>query len=364
MPLRTRCKTPEDFLRECQAEEAAATQQGHLKIILGYASGVGKTYRLLDEARRRRERGQDVVVGAIQPEVPPEVKPILTKLEVIPLRPAGGGNAIDVDFIVCRHPMVCFIDGLAYDNPPGARNPTRWQDVADLLNAGIKVVASINIQYISEFQKDVEALTGKLVTQTVPISFIKSASEIEIVDTPPEEPIERSAEVTLSGKDPQHRLSRLREMALLLVADVVDQQLNCYLGEHGIRQQFGAHERILVCITPRSNLTEMLDTAHTIAERFHAEVTAAYVDQPNLSQQDRAVLKTKLDEARAAGATVEILHGENPVNAILEFARDRGITQLFVGHSQRSGLRSQILGNPVDNLIARSRGMDIRVFPQ
>ena len=364
MPLGTRRKTPEDFLRECQAEEAAAIRQGHLKIILGYASGVGKTYRLLDEARRRRERGQDVVVGAIQPEVPPAVEPILTKLEVIPLRPVDGGVAIDVDSIVCRHPMVCFIDGLAYDNPPGARNPTRWQDVADLLNAGIKVVASVNIQYISELKEDVEALTGKYATQTVPVSFIKSASEIEIVDTPPEEPIERSAEATLDVKDRQHRLSRLREMALVLAADVVDQQLNCYLEEHGIRQQFGAHERILVCITPRSNLTEMLDTAHTIAERFHAEVTAAYVDQPNLSQQDRAVLEAKLDEARAAGATVEILHGENPANAILEFAHDRGITQLFVGHSQRSGLRSQILGDPVDNLIARSRDMDIRVFPQ
>src|SRR5215831_4194768 len=334
MPLETRRKTPEDFLRECQAEEAAATQQGHLKIILGYASGVGKTYRLLDEARRRRERGQDDVVGAVQPKVPPEVEAILNKLEVIPLRPIDGGVAIDVDSIVCRHPMVCFIDGLAYDNPPGARNPTRWQDVADLLNAGIKVVASINIQYIAELQEDVEALTGKHVTQTVPIYYIKSASEIEIVATPPEDPIERSAEGTFDAKERQHRLSRLREMALVLAADVVDQQLNSYLEEHGIRQQFGAHERILVCITARSNLTEMLETAHTIAERFHAQVTAAYVDQPNLSQQDRAALEAKLDEARAAGASIEILQGENPANAILDFARDRGITQLFVGHSQ------------------------------
>jgi two-component system sensor histidine kinase KdpD len=363
-PLEKRRKTPEDFLRECQAEEAAATQQGHLKIILGYASGVGKTHRLLDEARRRRERGQDVIVGAIQPQVPPEVDTILNKLEVIPLRHLDGGVAIDVDAIIRRHPMVCFIDGLAYDNPPAARNPTRWQDVADLLNAGIKVVASINIQYIAELRGDVEAITGKHVTQTVPIAFIKSASEIEIVDTPSEGPIERSAEATFDAKDRQQRLSKLREMTLVLAADVVDQQLNCYLEEHGIRQRSGAHERILVCITPRSNLTQMLDTAHTIAERFHAEVTAAYVDQPNLSEQDRAILAHKLDEARAAGATVEILHGENPANAILDFARSKGITQIFVGHSQRSGLKSQVWGNPVDTLISHSRGMDIRVFPQ
>jgi two-component system sensor histidine kinase KdpD len=364
MGTEIRRKTPEDFLRECQAEEAAATQQGHLKILLGYASGVGKTYRLLDEARRRRERGQDVVVGAIQPRVPPEVEPILQKLEVIPLKSINGGTTVDVDAICRRSPMVCFIDGLAYDNPPGARNPTRWQDVADLLNRGVKVVASINIQYVAELAPQVEAITGKHVTQTVPIYFIKSASEIEIVDASPEEPIERSPADSFDLKIRQQRLSKLREMALVLAADVVDQQLNCYLEEHGIRQQFGAHERILVCITPRSNLSQMLESAQTIAERFHAEMIVAYVDQPHLSPEDRQALEERLEIARMVGAQVEMLSGDNPATAILDFARARGVTQIFVGHSQRSGLRSRIWGNPVDALIARSRGMDIRVFPQ
>ncbi|MBV8846475.1 MAG: universal stress protein [Bryobacterales bacterium] len=364
MPLEKRRKTPEEFLRECQAEEAAATQQGHLKIILGYASGVGKTHRLLDEARRRRERGQDVIVGAMQPKVPSEVEPILRKLEVIPLMSIDGGVAVDVNAIVRRHPMVCFIDGLAYDNPPGARNPTRWQDVTDILNAGIKVVASINIQYVAELAPQIEALTGKTVTQTVPIHFIQSASEIEIVDAPLVEPIERSPAGAFDARNRQQRLSKLREMTLVLAADVVDQQLNAYLEEHGIHQQFGAHERILVCITPRSNLAEMLETARTVAERFHAELTVAYVDQPNLSPADRAALDQRLEEARRAGARIEILHGESPSAAILDFANTHGVTQLFVGHSQRSGLRSRVWGNPVDALIARSRGMDIRVFPQ
>src|SRR5437764_1075912 len=178
-------KTPEDFLRECQAEEAAV-REGRLKIFLGYASGVGKSFRMLDEARRRRERGQDVVVGAVQPQVPPEVEALLPKLEVIPLKQFGDGVAIDVDALIRRRPAVCFIDGLAYDNPPGSRNPTRWQDIQDLLNAGIKVVASINIQYVSELSEQVERITGKRVSQTVPVSFIKSADEIEIVDAPPE----------------------------------------------------------------------------------------------------------------------------------------------------------------------------------
>src|SRR5690242_7871505 len=163
----TRRKTPEDFLRECQAEEAAVTK-GHLKIFLGYASGVGKSYRMLDEARRRRERGQDVVVGAIQPQVPAEVESLLRKLEVIPLKQIGGGTAMDVDAIIRRNPAVCFIDGLAYDNPPASRSSTRWQDVRDLLNTGIKVVASINIQYVDELREQIERITGKHIEPTVP----------------------------------------------------------------------------------------------------------------------------------------------------------------------------------------------------
>jgi two-component system, OmpR family, sensor histidine kinase KdpD len=122
MADKVRRKTPEEFLRDCQAEEAAA-KRGHLKIFLGYASGVGKSFRMLDEARRRRERGQDVVVGAVQPQVPPEVEALMKKLEVIPLKTVGGGTAIDVEALIRRHPTVCFVDGLAYDNPPGARNP-------------------------------------------------------------------------------------------------------------------------------------------------------------------------------------------------------------------------------------------------
>ena len=187
-------RTPEELLREVEAEEAAATRRGHLKIFLGYASGVGKTLRMLHEARRRRERGQDVVVGAVQPQASPEAKELLDHLEVIPLKVVGEGTAIDVDALIRRRPAICIIDGLAYDNPPGMRNAARWQDVQDLVNAGLKVIGSINIQYIEELRDEVEAITGKHVTQTVPISFIKSADEIEIVDAPAEEPLDRSTE--------------------------------------------------------------------------------------------------------------------------------------------------------------------------
>ena len=194
----TRRKTPEDFLREAQAEERAA-RQGRLKIFLGYASGVGKSLRMFDEARRRRERGQDIVVAAVQPRVPVEVDALLRNLEVIPLKSGGDHAAIDMDALMRRNPAVCVVDGLAYDNPPGSRNPTRWQDVQDLLGAGMKVIGSINIQYIAELSEQVEAITGKHVTETVPVAFIKSADEIELVDAPADQPKEGSPEERLDA---------------------------------------------------------------------------------------------------------------------------------------------------------------------
>ncbi len=363
MPGETHRKTPEEILSEIRPDETAG-KKGYLKIVLGYASGVGKSFRMLDEARRRRERGQDVVVGAIQPQMSPDVEAVLRKLEVIPLKAIGNGTAVDVEALVRRHPAVCFIDGLAYDNPPGARNPTRWQDVRELLHAGIKVVASINIQYIGEFREQVQAITGKHLIETVPVSFIKTADEIEIVDVPPEEPIERTPEEEVDARRREHKLSRLRELALVLAADVVDHQLLGYLDSHGIKQHFGAHERILVCITPRANVLDMIETAQIIAEKFHGDLIVAYVNQPDISPEDRAALEERLTIARTARARIEILEGDNPVDAILEFAKSSGITQLFIGHSQRSGLGTRFLGNPVDKLIQRSRGMDVRVFPQ
>jgi two-component system sensor histidine kinase KdpD len=283
---------------------------------------------------------------------------------VVPLKTIGKGSAIDVDALLRRRPSICIIDGLAYDNPPGLRNSARWQDVQDLVNSGIKIIGSINIQYIAELREQVEAITGKHVTQTVPMSFVKSADEIEIVDAPAEEPIERSPERLYDAERRRQQLSRLREMALVVAADVVEHQLTGYLETHGIRQPLLAHERILVCITPRANVHEMIEAARSIAERFHGELIVAYVNQPEISAADQAALDAKLAFAQTSGARVEILDGEDPVATLLEFAKSRGITQLFIGHSQRTGIWAHLRGNPVDRLIRLSRGMDVRVFPQ
>jgi two-component system sensor histidine kinase KdpD len=363
MPAITRRRTPEELLQQLQAEEAYE-QTGRLKVFLGYASGVGKSFRMLDEGRRRHERGQDVVVGALQPKTAHEVEALLAKLPVIPLQTVDGIPVMDVPAILKRHPEVCLVDGLAYDNPPGAANPSRWQDVEELLKAGISVITSINIQYIDELRERVEKVTGKKVTQTVPRSFLNAADEIVMVDAPPEMCIIRAGDDDDPGQASRaQKLSELREIALLLAADVVDRQLEAYLQRNGIASTFGTQERILVCITPRANAAPMIESGRRNAERFHGDLTVAYVGQPELSADDQAALDRNLAIARAANAHIEILDGEDAIETILKFARERGVTQIFVGHSTREGWWERLTGTPLDRLIRGSNDIDVRVFP-
>jgi two-component system, OmpR family, sensor histidine kinase KdpD len=330
-------------------EIASTSTRGRLKIFLGYASGVGKSFRMFDEGRRRRERGQDVVVGALQPKIPADIQPLLSSLEIIPTLNIKGVPVVDVQAILRRQPQICFIDGLAYDNPAGSRNAHRWQDVEELLSAGITIVASVNLQYIEDQREAVEKLTGKRVTHTIPREFLNTADEIVIVDAPTEAATERR--------------STLREMALVLSADVIDAGLQRYLHSHGIEQSSGTHERFLICLTPRANFERMVASARRNAARFHCDVLAVYVRGPGLSETDQKHLEQGLAKARDEGAQVEVLDGEDPVETIVRYARSHGITQIFVGHSARKDLGTRIFGSPVSRLVLAARGMDVRVFP-
>jgi two-component system sensor histidine kinase KdpD len=253
-------RDPERILRELQLEEERQ-KRGHLKIFLGYASGVGKSAKMFDEGRRRRERGEDVVVGAIQPRYTPEIDQHLSGHEIIPTLQISGKDVIDIERILRRRPQVVLIDGLAYDNPPGSRHAHRWQEINELLQAGISVITSINLQYIQELQEEVACITGKRPAETVPLEFLKRADDIEIIDAPAEE---------------QQR-SRLREMALLVAAEVVESELKSYLDAHHIEENWGIQERILVGITPRSDARPILESGRRNADRFHGELFVTYV---------------------------------------------------------------------------------------
>ena len=355
---------PEVLLRQLLAEEEYH-KHGRLKLFLGYISGVGKSFRMFDEGRRRRERGEDVVVGAIQPINCPEVEELLKQLVVIPLNRIEGMPVMDVQAILRRHPQVCFVDGIAYDNPQGSLNSKRWQDVDQLLAAGISVVASVNLQYIDEYREQVERITRKSVTETIPLSFVKLADEIEIVDAPAElclEQADGAGADSAAYLGPQ-KLSELREIALLLAADVVDSQLERYLKRNGIESRWGAQERILVCIKPGSNAQKMIESGRRNADRFHGELFVVYVSNDSLSPEEESAHEANLAVARRLNARIECLTAEDPVHAIMTFARAHGITQMFVGHTKRENWWSHLFGDTVDQLILEAEGIDVRVFP-
>ena len=326
----------------------ADSARGRLKVFLGYASGVGKSFRMFDEARRRKERGQDVVVGALQPQIPAEIEPILSSLEIVPTIDLEGVPVIDVPAILRRHPQVCLIDGLAYDNPWNG-NPHRWQDVEELLAHGINVIGSVNLQHIADQREAAEKLTGRPVSETIPREFLNKADEIVVVDAPTE--------------DAPPELSALREMALVLSADVIDAGLQRYLRSHDIEPTSPTHERFLVCLTAHANPDRMIASARQSAARFHCDVTAICVRPPNSSEEEHRAIEQNLARAREAGARVEVLESDDPVESIVQYARSHGVTQIFVGHSMKSDWRTRLWGTPVSRLIRAAEGMDVRVFP-
>jgi two-component system, OmpR family, sensor histidine kinase KdpD len=353
---------PDALLRQIEADESDV-RFGRLKIFLGYASGVGKSLRMLDEGRRRRERGQDVVVGAIQPDVDEAQARLLHKLELIPLKQVDHVPVLDLDTILKRNPAVCLVDGLAYRNPPGTRNAKRWQDVQELLDAKISVITSINIQFIEELQPKIEAITKKRAAESVPQSFISSADEIVVVDAPPETCFVRSTELGIDPRILEQRLSELREIALLLAADVVDRQLERYLQQNGLTSSMGAQERILVCISPQFDASAIVASGRRNADRFHGDLYAVFVRNQNLTPEEEAQVERNLQIAREAGAQVEVLNEEDPVEAILDFARAKRVTQIFLGHSAKTNWWQKLTGASLDKLIRQAEGFDVRLFP-
>lgn len=357
--------TPEQLLQQLESEEEHQSR-GRLKVFLGYASGVGKSFRMLDEGRRRYERGQDVVIGAVQPRLAPEVQHAMLALEVIPLKDLDCTPVMDVPAILARHPKVCLVDGLAYDNPSGAQHEKRWQDVAQLLDAGISVITSVNLQHIEEKGSQIEAITGKHVSQTVPLSFLQTADEIVVVDTPPESFMRVSEGGTKFSEAQgltQFKLSELREIALLLAADVVDKQLERYLTRHGIEQLWGTQERILVCLSPDADAGRMLDSGARNRDRFHGELIAAHLNRPDWSPEQKGKVKEDVELARAKGAEIAELDGEDTADTLLGFARQRGITQIYISHKGRDSWWERAFGSDLDRLIRAAEGIDVRVFP-
>jgi two-component system, OmpR family, sensor histidine kinase KdpD len=350
---------PEELLRQITAQEAHEAR-GRLKIFLGYAPRVGKSLRMFDEGRRRKRRGQDVVIGAIQSKGSDDIAALIKEFEIIPSLRIADRDTIDVEAILRRAPQVCLVDELARDNPPGSRYAHRWQEVEEIRSHGVNVVAAINLQHICEQQDAVQRITNRRSPNSVPQSFIQTADEIVIVDVPAEDLTQHGGTSNLNPA----QLSELRELALLLAAQVVEHQLQTYMDSHGILQSWGTQERILVCITPRSSAREMLESGARAAQRFHGQLLAVYVKQHELTRAADEAVEESLEFARKLGAEVHVVEAgsKDPIAEIVRFAREQRITQIFIGHTQQSSWMFWSR-NPVDKLIGEAEGMDVRIFP-
>lgn len=350
--------------------------RGKLRIFLGAAPGVGKTYAMLSEAHRRVERGTDCVVAFVEHHDRPRTEVMMHGLEQIQRREIGyrGGvfTEMDVDAVLERAPAVALVDELAHTNVPGSRNAKRWQDVEELLKAGIDVVSAVNIQHLESLGDVVESITGVAQRETVPDEVVRRADQLELVDMSPHSLRRRMAhgniykpdkvDAALSNYFRPGNLTALRELALLWVADRVDEYLQQYRGEHNIRSTWQARERIVVGLTggPEGR-TLIRRAARMAAKGSGSEILAVYIARSDgltsASPKELAFQRTLVEDL---GGTFHHVIGEDIPSALLEFARGVNATQIVLGSSRRKTWQ-YIFGPGVGQTVARDSGPDLDV---
>ncbi|MCR8579683.1 sensor histidine kinase [Streptomyces sp. Isolate_219] len=350
--------------------------RGKLRIYLGAAPGVGKTYAMLSEAHRRVERGTDVVVAFVEHHGRPRTEVMLHGLEQIQRRELEYRGTVftemDVDAVLERGPAVALVDELAHTNVPGSRNGKRWQDIEELLEAGIHVISTVNIQHLESLGDVVESITGVRQRETVPDEIVRRADQIELVDMSPQAIRRRMAhgniyqpdkvDAALSNYFRPGNLTALRELALLWVADRVDEYLQEYRAEHSIRSTWQARERIVVGLTggPEGR-TLIRRAARMAAKGSGSEVLAVYIARSDgltsASPKELAVQRTLVEDL---GGTFHHVIGDDIPSALLEFARGVNATQIVLGSSRRKAWQ-YIFGPGVGATVARESGPDLDV---
>ncbi|MFC9429010.1 ATP-binding protein [Streptomyces sp. NPDC056987] len=350
--------------------------RGKLRIYLGAAPGVGKTYAMLSEAHRRVERGTDCVVAFVEHHDRPRTEVMLHGLEAVERRELEYRGSVftemDVDAVLERRPTVALVDELAHTNVPGSRNAKRWQDVEELLKAGIEVVSTVNIQHLESLGDVVESITGVRQRETVPDEMVRRADQIELVDMSPQALRRRMAhgnvykpdkvDAALSHYFRPGNLTALRELALLWVADRVDEYLQQYRGEHNIRTTWQARERIVVGLTggPEGR-TLIRRAARMAAKGSGSEILAVYIARSDGltagSPKELAVQRTLVEDL---GGTFHHVIGDDIPSALLEFARGVNATQIVLGSSRRKTWQ-YIFGPGVGATVARESGPDLDV---
>ena len=354
---------------------------GRFRIYLGAAAGVGKTYAMLNEGQRRRARGADVVVGFVECHGRPSTEGLLDGLEIIPRKQVkyrGSRLAeMDLDAVLRRHPKIALVDELAHTNVPGSgRNEKRWQDVMEILDAGISVITTVNIQHLESIADEVEHMTGAKVRARVPDWVVRRADQIELVDSSPEQLRRRMLHGNVYPMDrvPQalnnffrtSNLTALRELALRFLADETDEELLEYLRQQGSQSVWGTAERIMVAVTGAPGTDVLLRRAARIAARVKADLDVVHVVTGDATRPGGQRSVERLTELTAdLGADWHELHDDNPVQSIIAFARQHQITQIVIGSSQRSRWQQLTGGGSNVTRILREAGtfgIDVHVI--
>ncbi|MBP7146003.1 MAG: sensor histidine kinase KdpD [Acidobacteria bacterium] len=369
---------PDALLRRLSARESAG--RGRLKIFFGASPGVGKTYAMLEDAGGRRAAGTDVVVGWVETHGRAETALLVEGIENIPAREVEYRGVrlreFDLDAALARKPALLLLDELAHTNAPGSRHPKRWQDALELLEAGIDVSTTLNVQHVESLNDLVNRVIGVTVRETVPDRVIDGADDVEFIDLPPEELLQRLAEgkVYLPERVAQARerffrrgnLLALRELALRRTAEHVDADVQTYRRDHEIGEAWPVAERILVCVRPNPESDRLVRAARRMSARLKAPFIVAYVEspeQPRLSPAERQALARTMKLAEELGAQTATLSGGTVSEALLEFARQRNVSRIVVGKPIHARWRDRLKGSLLDEIVRGSGGIEVLVVP-
>jgi two-component system sensor histidine kinase KdpD len=369
---------PDDLLARVQAEEAKA-RRGKLKIFFGYAAGTGKTYAMLEAARRERAEGRDVVVGYVEPHGRPETEALLEGLELLPPRPISYRGVtlkeFDLDAALARHPQLILVDELAHTNAQGLRHAKRWQDVEELLEAGIDVWSTLNVQHVESLNDIIAQITGVVVRETVPDAVLERADDIELVDLTPEELLERlkegkvyvpqQAEAALQHFFQKANLVALRELSLRQVAQRLSRDVQAARREKAAPSPWATSERLLVCVGPSPTSAKLIRTAKRMATAFGADWLAVAVEPHGAGKATvlaRQRVAQHLRLAERLGAETHTLIGDDVAQTILNLARSRNVTKILVGKTSRPRWQRFLFGTVVDALVDRSGDIDVYVI--
>ena len=369
---------PDALLAHVKAEEGTHGC-GRLKVYLGMAAGVGKTYTMLADAQQERERGLDVVIGYLEPHGRPETEAMAEGMEFLPLRSIEHKGVtlreFDLDAAIARRPALLLVDELAHTNAPGSRHRKRWQDVQELIQSGINVATTVNIQHLESLNDVVAQITTVIVSETVPDVLINSANEVELVDLPPDDLIQRlrdgkvyvpeKIEQALGSFFKKGNLLALRELALRHTAERVDEQVRTYRAAEGKSQPWHTRDRVLVCIAPNQLGTKVVRAGCRLATNLHADLIAIYVDssrQSSVNDTDRARAREALRMAEELGAETVILTATDIVAEVIRVAQMRNVTTIVVGKPLRPRWRELLFGSVVDELVRASGNIDVHVI--